>query len=121
MENEIEKSYHVIKKNLLENEGLDVKERMLEERRKYIIKYFEDSLGKELPSNINEFYNQEDKENKSDKKKNKGKKTTKKNKSKKLTEEELFLFRRDAIGPESSEELKNLKELIEKYSREWGN
>ena len=121
MENEIQDSYFSIKKNLLENEGLDVKEQMMDERRKFIINKFEESKGKELPINIKEFYEKdlpviEDEKNKKGKKKP----AKKPQKNKKLTEDQIFLKEREALGPENSVELKNLKELIKKYFEDWG-
>ena len=121
MENEIQDSFFSIKKNLLENEGLDVKEKMLDERRKFIINKFEESKGKELPVDIKLFYEKDVPVPEDEKgKKDKNKKPSKPQKNKKLTEDEIFLKEREAMGPENSIELKKLKELIKKYFEDWG-
>jgi hypothetical protein len=120
MTKQIEDNYKSIQENLLENEGLDVKEEMLKERRMFIIRRFEEKEGKELPSNIKQFYEQDKSDEEKDDKQKNGKKPAKKApKSKKLTEEEIFLKERDQMGPENSLELQNLKRLILQYSEEW--
>lgn len=83
MSREIEQNYFSIKRNLFENEGLFIKELMLDERRKFIVQKFEDSSGKELPQKLDEFYKQnEPKPEETPKGKQPAKKATK------LTEEE---------------------------------
>ena len=60
MHNELKDNIYNIKKNLIENEGIFIKEKMMEERRKFIIEKFEASKGKELPQNIEEFYTKDE-------------------------------------------------------------
>ena len=56
MQQEIEESYLEIKKRIFQNETLQIKEDLIWERRDFIIKFYEESQGKNLPLKIQEIY-----------------------------------------------------------------
>merc|ERR1711976_215017 len=55
-ENELKKEQSRIKEFIITNEGPEIKEKLLAERRKWIIQHYENTEGRELPKKIDDFY-----------------------------------------------------------------
>ena len=120
---ELESEYYRMKKEVLESDGLDIKEKEMEKRRQFVLQKFEEKEGKELPSTMKEYYKKDEPDQQIQKKTEKVKQAPKANNasSKKLTEAEKFLKDKEEKGPGKSQALKTLQTLIEKYNTDWGN
>ena len=59
-EKDYAKSLAQQKESIKKNEGPEIRERMLEERRKWIMDVFETNEGNSLPAKITEFYKKDD-------------------------------------------------------------
>lgn len=120
---DLESEYYKMKKEILENDGLEIKEKEMEKRRQFILTKFEEKEGKELPANIKDYYKKDEPEDITIKKPDKNKPAPKKPEEakKKLTEAEKFMKEREEKGPGKSQALKNLQTLIEKFNTDWGN
>jgi hypothetical protein len=81
--NEIMEQRKIIKEELKENEGPEMMEKMLQERREFILNFFEMNEGKQLPKNEKVFYDRFELKDIKNLEEN-AKKMKKKNKSKKL-------------------------------------
>ena len=130
-ENQLKDQSKEIKENLQKTESPDIKEHMLYERRNWITEYYEDHEGKELPDEVEKFYErfnvgprlspeeEELKKKLEAEKKKAAKKAKAKKGKKKMTEKEEFLATRVPKGPENSEVLKAIKTDIEKFTGNW--
>jgi hypothetical protein len=115
---------------VLANEGPEIKEKLLNDRRSWIIELYERTEGRELPKKIEEYYEREnvalppsdaeaEAKKKADDDKKKGGKDKKPAKDKKNTPEDVFAKDYQPRGPETSGALMPLQELIEKYNAGW--
>jgi len=124
-----------IKNGIREYQAPDIKEVMLEERRKWIYDFYELNEGNDLPKKVTEFYDkdkvmkpltpeeeeakrkEEEDKKKEEKKKKDAKKNAKGKKAKKDTPEEEFLKARVWKGP--TEVVSLMQENVASFAKEW--
>lgn len=122
-----------LKNDILEKEGVDIRLEMLDERRKFIIGYYEEKEGKELPVDEMEFYNRlnklppltqneiEEKKKEQALKEKEQAKGDKKPNQKKENEVDIFLKEHEEKGPATSQAFSELQALINEYNVDWSN
>ena len=118
---ELREEYEKLRRDMEENEGLEIREREMEKRRQFVIDIFEEKEGKELPPNIKDFYKKDEEKVEKTKEKDKKGKDKKPAKPKKMTEQEKFVKEREEKGPGSSPALKEIQRLIEEFSNKWSD
>jgi len=127
---ELEEKKTNLKESILEKEGLDIRCEMLEERRKFIIDFYERKEGKELPVDENEFYKRHEllppmtqaemEEKRKEEAKKQKKPAPKANDSKKKeTEQEAFLREHQEKGPGVSIALAEIQTLLQQFNEVW--
>jgi len=132
---EYKQSLDDMKDKIKEYEAPDMKEAMLEERRKWIYDFYELNEGNDLPKKVTEFYDkdkvmkpltpeeeeakrkEEEDKKKEEKKKKDAKKNAKGKKAKKDTPEEEFLKARVWKGP--TEVVSKIQENLASFGKEW--
>jgi SpoVK/Ycf46/Vps4 family AAA+-type ATPase len=129
-EKELDDKKRNLKENIIEKEGLDIRCEMLEERRRFIIDYYETKEGKELPADENEFYKRLDllpplsqaemEEKRKEEAKNEKKPAPKPSDGKKKeTEQEAFLREHQEKGPAVSQALPEIQILLQQFNEVW--
>ena len=122
---ELKEQRERLRAEILENDAEDIRAAMLDERRKFVLKYFEDHEGKELPKDETIFYLQKEQSaptpaDMEDKKrqaaaKPKPKPAAANGGKKRETEEEAWMKSRDEKGPAKSAALAKLARLSDTF------
>lgn len=129
--NKMEQEKNDLKDNLRKKESPDIRDKMLYERRQWITDFYEDHEGRNLPADVEEFYErtnvgkplspeEEELKKKAEQEKKKLEKKAKENLKKgKLTAQQQFVHDRIMMGTSASLALKEIQENIGEFTNSW--